>query len=162
MRAGYIFAFLASLLAIAASSHAQLQDRSAEAPVRVTVAQNQDGSRTSYAYDQPNRKAVASTMAEDGKLLSKIHYDLDEQGRFKAGEVYDGKGELRFKTEYKYDPKGRLESETQLTRDGSVRHKLVYSYNDMGKQTGYAVYDASGKLLGRSNVTSPQSASSKK
>ena len=144
-----------TLLGLIAAASGQLQDRASDDSVRVTVAQNQDGSRTSYQYDNANRKAVATTVAADGKVVSKIRYDLDEKGRFKAGEIYDGKEKLRFRTEYKYDPRGRLESETQLAPDGNVRHKLVYSYNDMGKQTGYTVYDGNGKLLGRSTGSSP-------
>ena len=120
--------------------------------VRVTVAQNQDGSRTTYQYDNPNRKAVATTKSEDGKLLSKILYSLDEQGRFASGDVYDGKGQLRFKTQYKYDDAGRLAQETQFNIDGKVRSKIVYSYNEVGKQSGYTVFDADGNQIGHNSA----------
>ena len=32
--------------------------------------------------------------------------------------------------------------------DGTLLHKIVYSYDAAGKQTGYSVFDASGKLVG--------------
>ena len=28
-----------------------------------------------------------------------------------------------------------------------MQHKLIYSYDKNGRQTGYAVYDAAGKLI---------------
>lgn len=143
---------------IFSSAHAQLADDHSNDTVRVTVAQNQDGSRTTYQYDNPNHKAVAITKGEDGKLLSKILYNLDELGRFAAGEVYDGKGQLRFKTQYKYDANGRLAQETQFNTDGKVRSKIVYSYNETGQQSGYTVYDADGNQIGHNN--SPGAAAS--
>lgn len=149
MSGAYVGVAAAAWLVFAGTAHGQLQEKGADDSVRVTVAQNQDGSRTSYQYDNANHKAVATTTTASGKVLSKINYDLDENGRFKAGEVFDDKGQLRFKTLYKYDAIGRLESETQLSKDGAVQHKLVYSYNDAGKQTGYKVYDANGRLLGQ-------------
>lgn len=155
MRAAFVGLSAATLLLGVPTGRAQLQEKTADDSVRVTVAQNQDGSRTTYEYDNPNHKAVATTTGANGKTLSKIRYDLDENGRFKAGEVYDGKGQLRFKTEYKYDALARLESETQLSKDGAVEHKLVYSYSDAGKQVGFKVYDASGKLLGQNGRPVP-------
>src|SRR4051812_10761598 len=112
MSGAYVSVAAVTLLAFASTTRAQLQDKGADDSVRVTVAQNQDGTRTSYQYDNANHKAVATTTGSDGKTLSKINYDLDENGRFKAGEVFDAKGQLRFKTQYKYDANGRLEQET--------------------------------------------------
>jgi hypothetical protein len=145
------FIFLAAH-ALVFSTRAQLAEENPVDTIRVTVAQNQDGSRTTYQYDTPNHKAVATTKSDDGKLLSKILYTLDELGRFATGEVYDGKGQLRFKTIYKYDALGRLAQETQLTTEGKVRSKLVYSYNEVGKQTGYTAYDAAGNQIGHTNA----------
>lgn len=138
--------------AIFSIAHAQLANDNTNDTVRVTVAQNQDGSRTTYQYDNPNHKAVAITKSEDGKLLSKILYNLDEMGRFAAGDVYDGKGQLRFKTQYKYDNAGRLGQETQFNTDGKVRSKIVYSYNEAGKQSGYTVFDADGNQIGHNSA----------
>ncbi len=134
--------------AVFSTSRAQLANDNTNDTIRVTVAQNQDGSRTTYQYDNSNHKAVATTKGEDGKLMSKILYDLDEMGRFAAGEIYDGKGQLRFKTQYKYDAAGRLGQEMQFTTEGKVRSKIVYSYNETGKQSGYTVYDADGNQIG--------------
>jgi hypothetical protein len=134
------------------TSRAQLANDNTNDTIRVTVAQNQDGSRTTYQYDNSNHKAVATTKGEDGKLLSKILYNLDDMGRFAAGEIYDGKGQLRFTTQYKYDANGRLGQETQFNVDGKVRSKIVYSYNEAGKQNGYTVYDADGNQIGHNSA----------
>jgi hypothetical protein len=115
--------------------------------VRVTVSMNADGTRTTYEFDSPHHRAVATTTGKDGKAVGKIRYALDEAGRFMSGEVYGPDDQLRFKTLYKYDPAGKLTQETQLGPDDAVRNKIVYAYDKNGKQTGYIVYDAAGKLI---------------
>jgi hypothetical protein len=118
--------------------------------VRVTVSMHPDGSRTVYKFDNAQHKAVATTTDPDGKLRETIHYELDEAGRFSSGEISGPDGHLRFKSRYKYDDAGRLLEETQSTEGGTLLHKIVYSYDASGKQTGYSVFDASGKLVGGS------------
>lgn len=147
---------LVSLLALPRLLSAQaVSDTDADA-VRVTVAMNDDGSHTTYQYDVANHKAVATTTSEDGKERGKILYTLDDQKRFASGEVFGADGKLRFKTSYKYDTAtGRLASETQLDKNGEVMRKLVYSYDEKGNQSGYAVYDAAGKLIGQTTPKSP-------
>ena len=156
--------FLVPLLlgALASPLHAQLQEKANEDAIRVSVSVNQDGSRTTYEFDNANHKAVATTRSADGKSASKIRYDLDEAGRFSAGEVFGTDGKFRFKTQYKYDGVGHLIQETQLTKDDAVQNKIVYSYDSAGKQTGYAVYDGSGRLLGQTTPLSPKAVPAKK
>lgn len=138
------------------TASAQLPESNNANTKRVTVSQNNDGSRTTYEIDNETRKAVATTTGADGKILSTIRYELDEAGRFAKGEVFTRGDQFRFKTIYKYDSGGRLESETQLTKDHVVRNKLVYSYDAVsGRQTGYAVYDGAGKLIGQTNSNAP-------
>lgn len=116
--------------------------------MRVTVSMHPDGSRTVYKFDNAEHKAVATTTDPDGKLRETIRYELDEAGRFSTGEISGPDGRLRFKSRYKYDDAGRLLEETQSAGDGALLHKIVYSYDGSGKQTGYSVFDASGKLVG--------------
>lgn len=117
---------------------------------RVTVSQNNDGSRTTYEIDGETRKALATTISPEGKVQSRIRYDLDEAGRYLRGEVFGPRDDLRFKTSYKYDTAGRLQEETQFTKEDVAKSKIVYSYDPLsGRQTGYAAYDAAGKLIGR-------------
>jgi hypothetical protein len=85
---------------------------------------------------------------------------LDEAGRFSPAKFPDGR--LRFKSRYKYDDAGHLLEETQSAEDGTLLHKIVYSYDAQGKQTGYSVFDASGKLVGGKSVAKSQPASSHK
>ena len=117
--------------------------------VRVTVTMHPDGSRTVYKFDNAQHKAVATTTGQDGKLRETIHYELDDAGRFASGEISGPDDRVRFKSRYKYDDAGRLLEEIQSTADGTLLHKIVYSYDSSGKQTGYSVFDASGKLVGR-------------
>ncbi len=139
----------ATFVCLVHSSLAQSPEPSASDTVRVRVSMNSDGSRTVYKFDNARHKAVATTTGEDGKLRQRVDYDLDEAGRFSSGNVFGPDGRLLFKSRYIYDSAGRLQEETQSAEDGTVLHKIVYSYDQNGKQTGYSIFDGSGKLLGR-------------
>jgi YD repeat-containing protein len=130
--------------------------------VRVTVSMHPDGSRTVYKFDNAQHKAVATTTDPDGKLRETIRYELDEAGRFSSGEISGPDDRLRFKSRYRYDDAGRLLEETQSSGDGTLLHKIVYSYDASGKQTGYSVFDASGKLVGGNRAAKIRPSSSPK
>ena len=120
--------------------------------VRVTVSMHPDGSRTVYNFDNAQHKAVATTNGQDGKLRETIHYELDDAGRFASAEISGPDNRVRLKSRYKYDDAGRILEEAQSAPDGTLQHKIVYSYDSSGKQTGYSIFDASGKLVGRTSA----------
>jgi hypothetical protein len=117
--------------------------------VRVTMSMHPDGSRTVYNFNNPQHTAVATTTDPDGKVRQTIRYQLDNAGRFSTGEVSGPDGRVRFKSRYKYDDAGRILEEAQSAANGTLLNKIVYSYDSSGKQTGYSVFDASGKLVSR-------------
>ena len=117
--------------------------------VRVTMSMHPDGSRTVYNFDNAQHTAVATTTDPDGKVRQTIRYELDNAGRFSSGEISGPDGRVRLKSRYKYDNAGRILEEAQSAPDGTLLHKIVYSYDSSGKQTGYSVFDASGKLISR-------------
>jgi hypothetical protein len=122
--------------------------------VRVTMSMHPDGSRTVYNFDNAQHTAVATTTDPDGKVRQTIRYQLDNAGRFSTGEVSGPDGRIRLKSRYKYDEAGRILEEAQSAPDGTLLHKIVYSYDSSsGKQTGYSVLDASGKLVSRTGGT---------
>ena len=143
---------LASGANIALSQDAEKTEINA---ARVTVSMNADGSRTVYQFDDAQHKAIATTTGQDGKLRQTIRYDLDDAGRFSSGRIFGPDGRLRFKSQYTYDNGGLLQEETQSDKDGTLLHKIVYSYDQNGKQTGYSIFDASGKLIGKTSATRP-------
>src|SRR6266480_1953646 len=126
----------------------QAPEQAGSDAVRVTVSMHPDGSRTVYNFDPPQHKAVSTTTDADGKVRETIRYELDEGGRFASAEISGPDGRLRLKSRYKYDNAGRILEETQSAPDGTLLHKIVYNYDSSGKQTGYSVFDASGKLVG--------------
>src|SRR4029450_1223689 len=130
--------------------------------VRVTVSMHPDGSRTVYKFDNAQHKAVATTSDPDGKLRETIRYELDDAGRFSSGEISGPDGRLRFKSRYKYDDAGHLLEETQSAENGTLLHKIVYSYDAAGKQTGYSVFDTSGKLVGGKSAAKARPSSTPK
>jgi hypothetical protein len=127
----------------------------AQAPtdaVRVTMSMHPDGSRTVYNFDNAQHKATATTTGQDGKVRETIRYELDDAGRFSSAEISGPDGRVRLKSRYKYDDAGRILEEAQSAADGTLQHKIVYSYDSSGKQTGYSIFDASGKLVGRKSA----------
>lgn len=119
------------------------------------MSMHPDGSRTVYNFDNPQHTAVATTTDSDGKVRQTIRYQLDNAGRFSTGEVSGPDGRVRLKSRYKYDDAGHILEETQSAADGTPLHKIVYSYDSAGKQTGYSVFDASGKLVSRTGGGAP-------
>ena len=119
------------------------------APVRVTMSVNQDGSHTVYKFNDANHTATATSTDAAGKLRERIHYRLDDAGRFASALVFAPDGKLRFKSRYKYDSAGKLEEETQFSETDTVLHRIVYNYDPTGKPTGYSVFDPDGKLISR-------------
>ena len=89
---------------------------------------------------------------KDGKLREK---SLPWMTRALAtGEVYGADEPFRFRTSISTTP--RQAHRGNSDREGrSVRNKIVYVYDKEGKQTGYSVYDAAGKLIRRTPGLSP-------
>lgn len=141
---------------LAAIALGQVAENTDKETVRVTVSLNADGSRTAYQFDQPNKKATAVTTGQDGKVREKIRYEIDDNGRFVSAVVSDAGGQFRFKSLYKYDAAGRLQEETHLGKDDVPLNKIVYSYDQVGKPTGYSIFDASGKLIGKTSAPTPR------
>src|SRR5882724_2178327 len=140
----------------------QTPEKTESDAVRVTVSTNTDGSRTVYKFNEAQHTAVATITDQNGKLREKIRYELDNAGRFSSGQIFGPDGRLRFKSRYKYDDGGRLQEETQSAEDSTLLHKIVYSYDAAGKQTGYSVLDASGKLVGGQSAAKVRPSSSPK
>jgi hypothetical protein len=146
---------VASLFCAMQIAFSQTTDKTESASVRMMVTTNPDGSRTVYKFDDAKHKCVATTTNQDGKLKEKIRYELDEAGRFATGRIFGPDGKFRFNSRYKYDGAGRLEEETQTSEKDAPLNKIVYSYDQTGKQTGYSIFDGSGKLLGRTTAPTP-------
>ena len=121
--------------------------------VRVTMSMHPDGSRTVYNFDNAQHTAVSTTTDPDGKVRQTIRYQLDNAGRFSIGEVSGQDGRVRLKSRYKYDDAGRILEEVQSAANGTLLNKIIYSYDSAGKQTGYSVFDASGKLVSRTGAS---------
>jgi YD repeat-containing protein len=145
----------AILLCAAKIGFGQSPEKTDNNAIRVTMSLNADGSRTVYKFDDAQRKAVATTTSREGKIREKIRYEMDEAGRFSSGLIFGPDGRLRFKSRYRYDNAGLLQEETQTAENDTLLHRIVYSYDQGGKQTGYSIFDVSGKLLSRTMAPSP-------
>ena len=152
-RARLLIFFLATNWYSLPSLDAQTSAPASNDAIRVTVTLNADGSRTTYQYDNAKHEAIATTADGDGKARGKVVYRIDDNGRFASGVVFGPDEKFLYKTLYKYDAVGRLEQETHLAKDDAVVNKIIYKYSPAGKQIGYSVFDANGKLV--SGTASP-------
>ncbi len=141
------------------TTRSQLLDDNNKDAVRVTVAINADGSHTTYQFNNERHQATAVTTSANGKPMGKTIYQLDDAGRFVSGIFFGPDKKFRFKSIYQYDGAGRLEQETHLKENDAVANKIVYKYDRTGKQIGYSVYDASGKLIASTSSPPPKSKS---
>ena len=123
--------------------------------VRVTVAMNPDGSKTLYQTNNAKRETIATEAGANGKTCRRILYKLDGEGRYESAQVFGADGKLRYKTKYQYDSASRLQRETHLTTDDTVSNSIVFNYDAAGHQTGYAVYDGEGRLIGKTTAKKP-------
>lgn len=126
-----------------------------DSPIRVRVTVNADGSRTAYRFDDAKHEAVATTTDEEGGARGKVVYQTDDAGRFISGVVFGPDGKFVFKTLYKYGDGGRLEEETHLNQQGGVINKVLYKYDSRGKEIGYSIFDANGKLTAGTATATP-------
>ena len=154
LRRRTILGFALTLLVSIAAAQSQQRSES-DGAVRVRMVVNSDGSRSTYRFDDGERKCVATTTSEEGKPREKVRYELDDAGRFLTGRIFGPDGKLLFKSRYKYDSAGRMEKETQMNEQGDVLHWIIYSYDQTGRPTGYSVLDANGKLENRLMVPRP-------
>ena len=154
LRRRTILGFALTLLLSIAAAPSQQRSDSDEA-VRVRMVVNLDGSRSTYRFNDVERKCVATTTSEDGKLRQKVRYELDDAGRFLTGRIFAPDGKLLFQSRYKYDSAGRMEKETQMNEQGDVLHRLIYSYAQTGRPSGYSVFDTIGRLENRLMFPTP-------
>ena len=141
---------------------AQTPGPSSNDAVRVTVSLNADGSRTVYQFDNAKHEAIATTTDSDGKSRGKVVYQIGEASRFVSGVVFGPDEKFLFKSLYKYDSAGRVEEETHVGKDDAVVNKIVYKYDPKGKQLGYSVFDASGKLISGTASPAPTAAAKRR
>ena len=132
--------------ALLSSTRGQPAAPQSDDTIRVRVTVNADGSRTTYRFNDAKHEAVATTTDEEGGARGKVVYQTDDTGRFISGVVFGPDEKFVFKTLYKYGDGGRLEEETHLNKDGGLINKVVYKYDSRGKEVGYAIFDANGKL----------------
>jgi hypothetical protein len=117
---------------------------------------NADGTRTTYEFDSPQHRAIATTTGKDGKTVGKIRYTLDEAGRFMSGEVYGADDQLSFKALYKYHPAG---NSPRKPSSGPTMSPVTRSSAPMIRtenKPAITVYDAAGKLIRGTPGVSPR------
>jgi YD repeat-containing protein len=71
-------------------------------------------------------------------------------------------GKFLYKSIYRYTADGRLDQESHLNKNDVLVNKIVYNYGADGRQTGYVVYDATGKVIGRTSPMQPTASASPK
>jgi hypothetical protein len=132
-----------------------LPAQEADAPIRVTTATLNDGSREVTKIDPSTHTAERETQTPNGKLKQKIVYQLNDEGRWVTGVVYNAKGEVIMRATYKYDAGGRLSEEKQFTKDGQFVVKLVYRFNPAGRPVAVDAFDANDNPIRNKSAPTP-------
>ncbi|HEY1770926.1 MAG TPA: hypothetical protein VGG02_11805 [Chthoniobacterales bacterium] len=114
----------AKLIALCLFASVVAHAQSAEDAIRVTLALNPDGTKTTYETNAANHRCVATTTDAHGKTRGKIIYRLDADGRYESGDVFAANGAFRFHTLYHYNAAGQLAEETQLDKAARSCTKL--------------------------------------
>lgn len=143
------------LLAIAlgalgfAPLHAQLpaDDSNNPASIKVTSRINADGAQTDTQKDLENRTSETRTYDKAHKLLQRVAFSLDDQGRETEGVICDGKDKVLGRVSLKYNLQGHLSEQIEKDAAGLVKRRTVILSDATGQVTGVEVYDGQGNRI---------------
>jgi hypothetical protein len=94
-----------------------------------------------YKFEDARHKAVATTTGPGWEnLREEFVMNWMMPGGFSSGPIFGLDGQLRFQS---------------LEKNDALLHKIIYRYDSAGNQTGYAIFDASGKLIDRTSASLP-------
>lgn len=135
---------LAAAVAVAPSAPGQQ-----EAPrgIKVTSTLHDDGTRTDMQVDYDSLTAESKTYNASKKLIQRVTYTTDDQGKLLEGVIYNAKEQVTGRVAYTYDDQGRMQEQMDLSPKGDLIRRLVYHYNAQGRVSGIDAYDAKGNLM---------------
>lgn len=153
--------FALTVAGLLAASSVFAQDTSGGG-IKATTTLRDDGTRTDMVTDRDAGTAEAKTYDASKKLLQRVAYTLDSQGRLGEGTIYDAKGKALMIVSYKYNDAlgGRCSEEIDKKPDGTPIRRLVYRYDGSGRLTGMDAFDAQGNPIQPSGT--PASGSTRK
>ena len=96
------------------------------------------------------------------QIVGTTRYTLDEAGHFATGEVYLRMQSFALSPFTNTMTPAGIRQEIQSDKSDNVLHKIVYTYDSLGKPTGYAIYDGAGRLISQTNPLRAASATATK
>ena len=140
------FLLLLPLLLFALLPAARSQDDGSGSPatIRITTTLHNDGSKTVMQTDPDNHTATSSTYDHADRLLSKIVYDLDDQGVALGGSVFSAKGVLLYKMRYVYDDAKRVSEVDSYSVTDQLLSRQVYHYDANNRVIRIDTFDGNG------------------
>jgi hypothetical protein len=122
------------------SFFSQAAAKTGDNTVRVTVSVNADRSRAVLQIRGCAAQSSRNQHRAGGEDLREEFAMNWMMPGFSSGPIFGLDGQLRF---------------TSLEKNDALLHKIVYQHDSAGKQTGYAIFDASGKLIERTSASLP-------
>lgn len=98
-----------------------------------------------FQYDDESRLVARLTLYSDGKLLKRVMYFYDSQGRKAMEERYDANG-LYEREEYAYGADGHLAICKTFAPDGSLKRRIKRTSGTDGRIIEENVYGSDGRL----------------
>jgi len=143
---------LAGLLASTASSPAQ----EGGAPLKVTTTIHPDGSRTDTQKDLDARISESKTYNTSQKLVQRVVFTLDDQGRELEGTCYDAKNKITSRVSYRYDAFGFVGEVLEKAPDGTLLRRNIFHRDPNGRITGTDIFDGQGNPLNAKATPNPK------
>ena len=118
----------------------------AQGTIKATTRMRPDGTTATTVVNPDTRTSEETIAQQNGKVLSKTIYFLNEQNFARGATHIDGQGKVRYKESYKFDYSGRITESTLFGANNEPLGRRVFVYE--GKtQARIEDYDANGNLV---------------
>lgn len=105
--------------------------------------------KTTFEYDQNGYVREMVFFSPDGNTKSRGVSEYDPERNISIMNVYDADDVFQYSGEAIYDDRGILVETRRFTEDGQLFDRVVYRFDDAGRQVGEDAYDRSGLVVTR-------------
>ncbi len=109
----------------------------------------EDGSRTTYLYDDARNQVRTTDYDPDGNITCDIHYESNELGDVIGWKVYNHQGVVIRRFEVNYYAPGLESEHREYGEDGNLIRRELYFYDSENRKTEEHYYDSQGVLRGK-------------
>ncbi len=142
------FACCAAAVSASAQQAIQLPPEANQPSIKVTTRIDANGNRTDIQKDLEAGTSETKTYDKNHKLVRRIVFSLNEQGKETDGVIYNGQNKVMGGASFKYDAQGRLYEQSEKNAAGIVTRRVVMRYDPTtGRLAGMDAYDGQGQKI---------------